>query len=87
MSCIDSNFFTITLASGANTINASNIQAGQTINLLATTTTGNTITFGSSIKQIIGATYSPTNATGKDILTFISFDSSNLYFVASKNFN
>ena len=86
MSCTQSNFFTISLGSGLNTINASGIQVGQTINLLVTTTASNSISFGTSIKQISGATYSPTNGAGTDILTLISFDSTNLYLVAAKNF-
>lgn len=87
MSATESNFFTITLNSGLNTINATNIQAGQTINLLLTTAVGNTIAFGSNVKQVRGATYSPSGGIGlTDILTFVSFDSTNLYLVASKNF-
>lgn len=81
------NFFTLTLGSGATTrIEPSNIRPGQTVNLLVTTSSGSAVAFPSSIKQVSGSAYTPTTATGsKDIVTFISFDTSSLYMSNVKN--
>ena len=84
----DGNFFTLQLPIGAvNTfINPSNIKAGQTINiLLSTSGSNNTVTFPSSVKQASGSAYVPTTTTGKDIITLVSFDSSTLYLANVKN--
>ena len=80
------NFFTLQLVSGSNTyINPSNIQAGQTINLLLSTTGSATVSFPSSVKQTSGSLYVPTTTTSKDIITFISFDATSLYLSNIKN--
>ena len=80
------NFFTVQLVSGSNTyINPSNIQPGQTINLLVNTTGSGTVSFPSSVKQVSGSVYVPTTATGVDIVTFISFNTSSLYLSNVKN--
>ena len=84
------NFFTLTLVSGSNTfINPSNINPGQTINLRikqASVASGS-ISFASSVKQVSGSSYIPTaTANGEDVVTFISFDSTNLYLSNVKNF-
>jgi len=80
------NFFTLTLVSGSNTyINPSNIAAGQTINLLVSTTGSGTVSFPSSVKQVSGSSYVPTTTTSKDIITFISFDNTSLYLSNVKN--
>jgi hypothetical protein len=80
------NFFTLQLVSGSNTfINPSNIKAGQTINILLSTTGSGTVTFPSSVLQVSGSSYTPTTTTGKDIITLVSFDSSNLYLANVKN--
>ena len=81
-----SNYFTVTL--GANThISASNINPGQSVNILITTDNPSAITFSSAIHT--SSAYVPTQiAGGKDLLTFVSFDNSNLYLSSYvKNFN
>lgn len=78
------SFFTLQLVSGSNTyINPSNIVPGLTATLLISTTGSATVTFPGTVKT--GSAYTPTTTTGKDILTFISFDSTNLYLAAVKN--
>jgi len=83
------NFFTLTLVSGSNTfINPSNIKPGQTINLRITQANpGNgTVSFPSSVKQVSGSAYVPTAGAGPvDIVTLISFDSTQLYLSNVKN--
>ena len=82
----DGNFFTLQLVSGSNTfINPSNIKAGQTINILLSTTGSGTVTFPTSVLQVSGSSYTPTTTTGKDIITLVSFDSTNLYLANVKN--
>ena len=90
LDCSTGNFFTLLLVSGSNTfVNPSNINPGQTINLRikqASVASGS-ISFASSIKQVSGSSYTPTEtANGEDIITFISFDSTNLYLSNIKNF-
>jgi len=86
MDCSTGNFFTLQLVSGSNTfINPSNILPGQTINLKVATTGSGTVSFDTTVKQVSGSSYVPTTSTGTDIVTFISFDSSNLYLANVKN--
>jgi hypothetical protein len=90
MDCSEGNFFTIQLVSGSTThIDPSNILPGQTINLLVNTTGNGLLTFAPSIIQVTGSVYTATTGSGtigKDIVTFISFDSTNLYLSNIKNF-
>jgi len=80
------NFFTLQLVSGSNTyINPTNIKAGQTINLLVSTTGSATVSFPSSVKQVSGSSYVPTTTTSKDVVTFIAFDNTSLYLSNVKN--
>lgn len=83
------NFYTLTLVSGSTTfINPSNISPGQTINLRITqpSVSFGTIAFPSSVKQVSGSSYTPTAvANAQDIVTFISFDGTNLYLSNVKN--
>ena len=80
------NFFTLQLVAGTNThINPSNILPGQTSMLTISTVGSATVSFPSSVKQPSGSAYIPTTATGVDILTFASVDSSSLYVVNVKN--
>ena len=82
----DGNFFTLQLVSGSVTrIEPSNIKAGQTVNILLSTTGSGTVTFSTSVKQISGSSYIPTTTTSKDIITLVSFDATSLYLVAAKN--
>jgi hypothetical protein len=90
LDCSTGNFFTLTLVSGSTTfVNPSNILPGQTINLRikqASVASGS-ISFASSVKQVSGSLYTPTaTANAEDIVTFISFDSTNLYLSNIKNF-
>ena len=80
------SFYTLQLVSGSNThINPSNIRAGQTVSLLVSTTGSATVSFPSTVLQPSGSSYTPTTTTGKDVLTFISFDTTNLYLASVKN--
>jgi hypothetical protein len=80
------DFFTLQLVSGSNTrIEPSNIKAGQTVNILLSTTGSATVSFPTSVKQISGSSYIPTTTTSKDVITLVSFDSSTLYLANVKN--
>jgi len=91
LDCSTDNFFTLTLVNGSSSyLNPTNIQPGQTINVRisqpATTGSGQ-ITFPSSVKQVSGSAYTPTQgASAQDIITFISYDTTNLYLSNVKNF-
>jgi len=78
------NFFMVQLGSNVTThISASNLREGQSVNVLVTTGTNSTASFSSNVRQPSGSFYLPTSGSGrKDILSFVSFDSSNLYLVA-----
>lgn len=84
--------FTLTLVSGSNThLNASNIQAGQTISLkvlqpsTATDSYG-TMTFEPEFAFAGGTAPTITAASGStDILTFQSYDASSLFGTAVQN--
>ena len=90
LDCSTDNFFTLLLVSGSTTfVNPSNILPGQTINLRVkqASVASGSISFASSVKQVSGSAYTPTTtANGEDIVTFISFDSTNLYLSNIKNF-
>lgn len=91
LDCSTNNFFTLTLVNGVGTqLQPSNIQPGQTINVRITqpaTTGSGQMTFPSSIKQVSGSAYTPTQgANAQDIITFISYDTTNLYLSNIKNF-
>jgi hypothetical protein len=80
------SFYTLQLISGSNTfINPTNIRAGETVSLLVSTTGSATVSFPSIVLQPSGSLYIPTTTTGKDVLTFISFDNTNLYLASVKN--
>jgi len=80
------SFFTITLTSGATThISASNILPGSTSTILVTTDGTSNVTFPSNVKQPSGSFYTASAVSAKDILTFISYDSTNLYLASVKN--
>jgi hypothetical protein len=90
LDCSLNNFYTLTLVSGSTTfVNPSNILPGQTINLRVkqASVASGSISFASSVKQVSGSAYTPTGTAGaEDIVTFISFDSTNLYLSNIKNF-
>jgi hypothetical protein len=80
------SFYTLQLVSGSNTfINPTNIRAGQTVSILVSTTGSATVSFPATVDQPSGSAYVPTTTTGKDVLTFISFDTTNLYLANVKN--
>jgi hypothetical protein len=89
MNLANGNFFTLTLVSGSTTqLAASNIKAGQTINLLVTQAsvgTGN-LSYNSTFKFTPGNQYTASvSSSYQDILTFITFDNSTIYASAIKN--
>ena len=82
MDCSTGNFFTLTLASSADThLDASNIQAGQTINIKITqpATTGS-LSFSADFAFPTGSTYTG-SAVGSavDLISMVSFDTTKLY--------
>lgn len=82
------NFFTVQLVSGSSThINPTNVVAGQTISVRLNTTGSGTVTFASSIKQASGSSYVPTTTTGVDVITMVTFDTSDIYISNLKNFS
>lgn len=87
LDCREGNFFTLTLGSSTTTtIQLTNISPGQTVNLQIIMGGSNTINFHASIKQSAGATYTPSTGAGEvDILTFISFDGSDIYMSYVQN--
>ena len=80
------NFFTLTLPTGSTYINPSNIASGQTVNLIITTASGSSVSFPSTVKQVSGSAYTPTQATSTDVLTFIAPNTSSLLLANVKNF-
>ena len=91
MDCSTGNFFTMTLGNAVDTrLEASNIQAGQTINLKLTNnaTAAGTITFGPEFEFVDGTAFTATAATNAvDVMTFISFDGTSLQATGLKNFS
>jgi hypothetical protein len=80
------NFFELALTGSQNIfINPSNIKPGQTVNIKLNTTGSGTVTFPTSVKQPSGSAYTPTTAVGTDIITMVSFDSTNLFVANVKN--
>ena len=86
LSMSGSNFYTLQLVPGANThINPIHILPGQTVSLQVNTTGSGTVSFPPAVKQPSGSNYTPTTSTGVDVLTLITFDSSNVYLANVKN--
>ena len=82
----DGNFFVLQLTGSIDThINPSNIKAGQTVNIKLNTTGSGTVSFPSSVKQVSGSSYVPSTGTTTDIITLVSFDSTNLFLANVKN--
>lgn len=83
------NFFTLSLVNGAGTnINPTNIKPGQTVNILVTQGSAGTgtVTFPSLVKQPAGFLYTGSAvANALDIVTMISFDSTNVYVSSVRN--
>jgi hypothetical protein len=89
MDCNLGNFFTLTLPTASTTtINASNIQPGETVQLRVQqqSVTGSVI-LGSGFTLATGSIYEASNVANKsDILSFISFDTASLYTVFVRTF-
>jgi len=88
LDCSTGNFFTLTLPSGSTRINTSNIQEGQTLSLKLTQTatgTGSAV-FDSSVKFPSLQPFLTTTAPNSiDIVTLVSYDTTNLFAVETKN--
>ena len=89
MNCSLGNFFILNLPTASNTfLNPTNIQPGQSLQLLVTqgSLTGS-LNYPSTILFATGSDYSASIFTNsKDILSFLAMDSTNLYGVSVKNF-
>ena len=77
---------TLTLADSATThITATNIKPGLSAALLITTGTNSTASLAPILLQPSGSSYIASSGSNKkDILSFISFDSTNMYVVSTK---
>jgi hypothetical protein len=88
----DGNFFTLQLVSGSIThLTATNIKAGQTINLLVKTDSGSaaasgSLTFSPEFKFAGGFDYTPTQITAsQDLVSFVTFDTTQILAAQVKN--
>jgi hypothetical protein len=80
------NFFVLALTGSQDIrIEPSSIKPGQTVNIKLNTTGSGTVSFPSSVKQISGSAYVPSTGTTTDIITLVSFDSSDLFLANVKN--
>jgi hypothetical protein len=86
------NYYTC-LVTQSTFYNITGINPGETCTVLITTAQGGnnaampTASFSTNVKQVSGSRYIPTSGSGKfDILTFVSFDSSNVYLAKIQNF-
>jgi len=81
------DFFIVDLGASANTFfNVTNFKGGETANILVTTNTASTASFSSNVKQSSGSLYTPTTTSGsKDILTLVSFTTTEAYLASVKN--
>lgn len=82
------NFFTLTLPTSSITrLNPTNIQPGETVQLLVTqqSVTGS-LNYSSALKFATGSAYSASIFPNSvDILSFVTFDTSSIYAVSIKN--
>jgi hypothetical protein len=83
------NFFTLTLVSGSTThLAASNIKAGQTVNLLVTQPSVGigSLSYNSTFQFPAGFAYTASIASNNvDLLSFVTFTTSSIYGAAIKN--
>ena len=90
LDCNTGNYFTLTLVSGSITrLNFSNTQAGQVINLQVqqSATSGGNLSFPSTVTFPTGSAYTASIAANEiDLLTFISFNGTNIRAVPAKQF-
>ena len=80
------SYFTLTLANTVTThIRATNIAPGMSATLLITTGTNSTASLSPLLLQPSGSAYSASiGVSKKDVLSLISFDSTNMYVVSTK---
>jgi len=80
------SYFTLTLANTATThIRATNITPGTTATLLITTGTNSIASLAPTLLQPSGSAYTGSSISGKkDVLSLVSFDSTNMYVVSTK---
>jgi hypothetical protein len=85
MDCSLGNFFELSLNTSSVNLNPSNIQKGQTITIKITqNATPATVTYPTSIKFPFGGGYVASPVSGAiDILTFVTYDTSSLFGVAT----
>jgi len=80
-------FFTCLAPNGVTHFNIVNATAGESVTLRLTTVGIPTASFSSNVKQISGSAYLPTSGSGQtDLLTFVAYDSSNVYLLPAKKF-
>jgi hypothetical protein len=80
------NYYTC-IVSGTTFFNITGVNPGETCNLLLTTFGRATASFSSNVKQVSGSRYLPTSGSSRlDVLSFVSFDSSNVYLAKLQNF-
>jgi hypothetical protein len=80
------NYFTLTLPSNTPTnINVINPRKGETASLLITTATLSTASFSNNVKQPAGFRYIASTGSASDIVTFITFDNTNVYATSINN--
>ena len=83
----EGGFFTCLAPNGVTHFNILNASAGESVTLRLTTVGIPTASFSSNVKQISGSAYLPTSGSGQtDLLTFIAYDSSNVYLLPAKKF-
>ena len=79
------NFFTLGLPTATTNINVTNILPGQTVTAFLNISSGSIVTFSSNVSQSIGSEYTCSLGVSKDILTFVSFNSTNVYLSNIRN--
>jgi hypothetical protein len=79
------NFFTLTMGASSTThFNVTNPSPGQTVSILVRTNTASTASFSSNVRQVTGSLYTPSVSGSNDILTFVTFDSTNVFMTSLK---
>jgi len=80
------SYFTLTLANTVTThIRATNITPGTTATLLITTGTNSSASLAPTLLQPSGSLYTASFSSGKkDVLSLVSFDTTNMYVVSTK---
>jgi hypothetical protein len=86
------NYYTC-LVTQSTFYNITGLNPGETCTMLITTGQGGnnaampTASFSTNVKQVSGSRYIPTSGSARqDILTFVSFDSTNVYLAKIQNF-